>query len=104
MPITEDRMLALLAAGEDLQQALEASEQSLRQVASEAEGGMLSAGEALAQALLLVGRARLRQPIESSLVLAVERQHFQLVRGRNRAARRRMALKRGKARGEQQDD
>jgi len=77
MPITQQRMLGLLAAAEDLSQALDTAITTLSRESALAEAGRLSAGEALANCrLMLVREALLQQPVATTLVLAAERSRW----------------------------
>jgi len=98
MPITQERFLSLLQAGEDQAQGLrQACEIAAREARLVAEG-KTSAEEALANiSLFLTPEGLLQQPVASQLTLQAERKFFSKERlGINRRSKDRQARKRGR--------
>lgn len=98
MAITQDRMLKLLAAAEDFDQALRGAREIVdKELKNEAEG-RVSAKEALQNIDLLFSRAYLlERPEESFAALVREKTHFSKARIRaNAREAERMAQRRAK--------
>lgn len=90
MPITEDRMLRLLVAAEDFEQALGEATTVVAHAAKVAALEGHPAAQRLDElALMLQKETLLRQPIGSSLALASERQHWTEARLKYNAKHRR---------------
>lgn len=87
MPITQDRMIALLCAAEDLELALQQASESAEASLASAREGKLSAAAALEALAAQLARPQflLAQPVETLTTLRLERAHFKRNAKRNRA-------------------
>jgi len=92
MPITQDRMERLLAAGETFELLWRSTLDLAKAEAMRARAGGQSWEQAMGNLLLDMAAS----PIgDASMVLALERQHYRLTRSRNANNKARSARKRG---------
>lgn len=95
MPITQQRMIELIHAGEDFQQALTLAESLVQSAYSRASSGQTTHQAELDQlGAQIVASLLLRDPIDSASALAVEASHFRRVQKHNSRAARQQRLKR----------
>lgn len=81
MPITQQRMLDLLASSEDYRQALTKAIEVAKGEAQRGIDGFAEPMDALRNiTLLLDENSLLREPVKSATTLALERQHFSRAR------------------------
>ena len=98
MPITQDRMQQLIAAGQDYRLALEKFLQRVQEAyAAEPQSPTL---KWLAQAPMNQLQSLLADPIHSPMTLALEAQHHKFTAWRNQRKRAAQQRKRALARGE----
>jgi hypothetical protein len=96
MPISQDRMLAVLAAAADYAQGLAQARELVRVELTRAQSGQISPLEALEHLEILVTPAGLlNSPLGSAQVLAVEQEHFRKSAGRNAREAARLRRVRG---------
>lgn len=96
MPITQDRMLALLAAAQDYQQAWDRAEAFAQTVQRSLDERRITTQEACAQLLLvLTSQMQLQRPTMTATTIAEERIHFRIFKQRNIRAAERQRLRRG---------
>lgn len=96
MPITQDRMIALINAGLDFEQAVATAAGVVAKAVAEFKGGIISAEQALGDIEIRVTRnVLLQQEARSLATLMAERQHFKSNASRNRANAKWQAKKRG---------
>lgn len=93
MPITQKRMLDLLAAGSEYKLAFEAISIRLTELVIDHDSGRLPTNK-LYDTLLHLGEYMRPKPAHGE-VLVEEKAHFKAVAGRNDMARRRMQRRRG---------
>lgn len=95
MPITQERMLSLIAAADDLQQAVESAALFVKSALDTAlrTGDYQRQLEGLASDISL--HLLLLNPASTIATIAVERRHFAINKSRNESARRWHAKKRG---------
>lgn len=93
MPITQSRMLALIRAGQDYQQALAQLTEFIRAEHQRVQNSQLEASAALASIYMVAnGEMGLATPTTSAVTLAVEAKHFRdHQRGNNRRKQRQEA-------------
>lgn len=96
MPISQERILAIIGAGEDALQALNAVEAAVANEIESVSAGRLNAGEALGNlSSILRVNLLLSRPVATLVTISAERRHFN-IRGRhNDRAKERMRRKRG---------
>jgi hypothetical protein len=95
MPITQDRVIAILNAAQDYEQALSRAVGLIRTHAQQAKDGVITWQEAMETTMMLVSAgALLTRSITTNKTLAAERQHFKDFARRNERSARRMAEKR----------
>ena len=96
MAITQSRVIAILNAAQDYEQALTRAIGLIRVHASQAKDGVVTWQQAMETTVLLVSAsALLTRAITTNKTLASERQHFKDFARRNERAAIRMAQKRG---------
>lgn len=86
MPITQARMLALIAAADDLQRGLERAIRYVEEAVIAVQGGASSADELSILQINMTFGALVSYPTETIATIAVERRHFQSAKSRNEAA------------------
>lgn len=107
MPITQERMLALIAASDDLRECWEGlSANAMELIQSIQRSAGKEHGITLAQVeeSLLQTYVMCQPDYQHGLTLATEKTHFKLKRGDNDANRRRLRRRRSLARGEDPDE
>lgn len=84
MPITQDRMLALISAAQDFQQAWKRAQYQFNQITARFQAGELTLEEAWNETgLLMSSQLQLDAPIQSNVTIATEVKHFQHAKARN---------------------
>src|SRR5258708_19099946 len=95
MPITQDRMIALLNAGIDYQQAFDRSIEILKEEFEKGENGEITWEQAAWNMHILVSpTGLLAKPIQSYSIIQVERAHWRSNARRNINAAKRQEQKR----------
>lgn len=95
MPITQDRMIAVLNAAQDYEQALQRAVALIRTHAQQAKDGVITWQEAMENTVMLVSaQALLTRTITTNKTLGAERQHFKAFARRNERSAKRMKEKR----------
>lgn len=94
MAIKQERVEKIIAAGLDFQRGFERALEIIQHESALAREGSSSFEQGLQNVELLVGQHLLGQPLESRMTLELESQHFNRVRGRNRASAKWAARKR----------
>lgn len=102
MPITQPRMIALINAAADFQQAAESIIGAITDESRNVKAGRLTAEEALYNLNLLSLRLTLKNPERSFTTLAIESDHFRKNHRRNTRATERKAERRAGLPGRQQ--
>ena len=88
MPITQDRMLALIAAGEDYQQALAQARELITTNRNRVLDGQISPQDAInLLSQFIVPELLLKSPSRSESTLYIERKHFNSNAARNERAK-----------------
>lgn len=86
MPITQERMLSLIAAADDFARALRTSHNELVAAYERATAGADPLEELRTLTMILSPNLLLHQPTSSIVAIETERKHFATVQGRNRAS------------------
>lgn len=101
MPITQDRMLALIAAADDFARALRTAYAEVIHANERVRTAHADPAEELNNlTMLLSPNMLLHNPVDSQLAIEHERKHFKTVRGRNRASANWQRRKRERERNE----
>lgn len=96
MPITQPRMIALINAATDYQQAFDFFTTAVRDAAARCRESPDNAhGELANLALMADPKEMLKRAVESAVTIALEHRHFKTHGARNRAEAKRQARRRG---------
>lgn len=96
MPISQERMLSLIEAGEDAMAALARGETLVRREVENVAEGRMTAEDALGNiAGMLKSSLLLEHPVATAVTLSTERRHFAKFGRHNQQVRDRMRKKRG---------
>lgn len=105
MAITQDRMIAVLNAAQDYEEALSKAIGLIQKHAKEAHEGIISWQEAMEATYLMVSiGGLLTRAATTNKTLGAERQHFKAFAQRNKRAAKRAAEKRGPTRNPQRQN
>lgn len=97
MPITQDRMLTLLAAAQDYQQAWDRAAHFATKTEQAVEGQYLSKEEAYHQLLMVLRTPmQLLHPVLTGAAIEREREHFRLFKARNIRTAEKQRQRRGR--------
>lgn len=84
MPITQNRMLALISAAQDFQQAWRKAQDQFDLITARNQAGEITLEDAWNETgLLMASQLQLEHPIQSNVTIATEVKHFQHARSRN---------------------
>lgn len=84
MPITQDRMISVIIAARDYQQALQQAERYAKQAIDAVQLKQADAFTELSRITMLITETSLlREPIHSATTILLEEKHFKHVKGRN---------------------